>query len=201
MNAGHVYVLAFDNGTVKVGQTQNAPQRLSSHKSIARGFGLTVTGEWVSPPHAGYRANEDALKAIAASLGGTPTSQEYFSGVDFAAVVEKAQELTFTAPEAGESPEPDAEDPAQPAEPPQMTAREIAIRDDATKSVADAIAYEVTVARQFLDWGGTPGDIYAVKGASRMGDMMQLILTREHEIARHFDTVLAIQRRLTGSDY
>jgi len=71
MSAGHVYVLAFDNGTVKVGQTQNASQRMSTHKSTARGFGLTVTGEWVSPLHTGWRANEDALKAIAADLGGT----------------------------------------------------------------------------------------------------------------------------------
>ena len=76
MSAGHVYVLAFDNGTVKVGQTKNATQRLNTHKSSARGFGLTVTDEWVSPLHAGYRANEDALKGIAASLGGTTTSQE-----------------------------------------------------------------------------------------------------------------------------
>jgi len=189
MNAGHVYVLAFDNGTVKVGQTQNANQRMSSHKSIARGFGLTVTGEWVSPLHAGWRANEDALKAIAVSLGGTPAGQEYFSGIDFAAVVEKAQELTFPAPE------PDVMSPARTAD---MSARNRAIRDVAAEIVARALAEEVPFARRFLD-EGIPADFDKdMDVPTRLGGVMQLILNQENEIRRQYDTVLAIQRRLNG---
>ena len=97
MNAGYVYVMAFSNGTVKVGQTQNAGRRLSSHKSSARCFGLAVTGEWVSPLHAEWHANERALKEIAAGLGGTPVSLEYFSDIDFDVLVARARKLPFPA--------------------------------------------------------------------------------------------------------
>ena len=198
MSAGHVYVLAFDNGTVKVGQTKNATQRLNTHKSSARGFGLTVTDEWVSPLHAGYRANEDALKGIAASLGGTPTSQEYFSGVDFAAVVEKAQELTFATPEAA-PPEPGMKLPEYWDETfPERTAREHAIRDAAAEWVTSALAHEVTFARMFLDAGGTPSDADPI--AVRMGDIMRSILEWENKVKPHYDTVLTIEKRLCGSD-
>jgi hypothetical protein len=195
MNAGHVYVLAFDNGTVKVGQTQNASQRLSSHRSIAKGFGLTVTKEWVSPPHVGWRANEDALKAIATDLGGTPTSQEYFNGIDFDDVVEKAEvELTFTTPESA------AESPAQPTDKPPQTARDRAIRDHAIEWVEEALAQEVTAARLFLDLGRDPEVMYGIGGVDRIGDIMRLILNHEKGIKLHYDTVMAIQRQLTGSD-
>ena len=189
MNAGHVYVLAFDNGTVKVGQTQNASQRMGTHKSTARGFGLSVTGEWVSPLHTGWRANEDALKAIAADLGGTPTGQEYFSGVDFAAVVTKAQELTFTAPE------PDVTSPARTAD---MSARNRAIRDAATEIVARALAEEIPIARRFLDEGVPASFDSDIDAPIRLGGVMQLILNQENQIRRQYDTVLAIQRRLNG---
>ena len=202
MNAGYVYVLAFDNGTVKVGQTQNASQRLNSHKSSARGFGLTVTDEWVSPLHADWRANEDELKVIAANLGGTPTSQEYFKGVDFAAVVEKAQELTFTTPEPDADPEPRPAAPAVWDERfPKRTAREHAIRDAAAEWVTEQRAHEVVVARMFLDLEVPLSEVYAIgEEDTRMGDLMKWIHEREHEIGKHFDTVLAIQRRLSGAD-
>ena len=195
MNAGHVYVLAFDNGTVKVGQTQNATQRLNSHKSAARGFGLTVTDEWLSPLHVGWRANEDALKAIATGLGGTVANQEYFSGVDFAVVVEKAQELTFATPE------PDAENLTQPAEEaPQRTARDVAIRDAATEQAARVLAEEASIAREFLDMGIPASFDCDLPTGGHMGRVMKFILQQEDEIGKHYDTVLAIQRRLSGSD-
>jgi predicted GIY-YIG superfamily endonuclease len=37
MNACHIYVIAFDNGTIKVGRTQNLKGRLSAHKSDGPG--------------------------------------------------------------------------------------------------------------------------------------------------------------------
>jgi len=201
MNAGYVYVLAFDNGTVKVGQTQNASRRLGNHKSSARGFGLAVTDEWVSPLHADWRANEEALKAIATGLGGTPAGREYFSGVDFAAVVEKAEELTFPVPESGESSEPCSFEPTYWNETfPKRTSREHAIRDAAAEWLREQIANEITVARMFLDKGHGPRFMYDDIEAERLGDFMKLILEREREVEKHFDTVLAIQRRLSGAD-
>jgi hypothetical protein len=103
MNAGYIYVIAFDNGTVKVGRTGDKKVRLNAHKSDARRYGLTVTNSWVSPLHTEWHANEDALKKIAAGLGGTPLKAEYFSGVSFAAVADQAAGLTFTPPPASEA--------------------------------------------------------------------------------------------------
>lgn len=104
MTAGHIYVLGFSNGCVKVGRTKNSGQRLGAHKSAAGKFGLTITDEWTSEPHAEWMQNEDALKRIAEELGGTLAGgKEYFTGVEFAAVMEEALALPFTA----------AEEPAQ----------------------------------------------------------------------------------------
>lgn len=97
MIAGYVYVLAFSNGTIKVGRTKNARQRLSAHKSDARKFGTAVTDQWFSPLHAEWIENETALMKIATELGGVAQGTEYFNGADFAAVVEIARALPFTS--------------------------------------------------------------------------------------------------------
>lgn len=102
--AGYVYVAALSNGTVKVGRSQDAGRRLGTHRANARTLGLTVTDSWSSPLHAEWYPNEDALKKIAADLGGVPESRETFSGIAFADVVSKAEGLTFTAPETPEVP-------------------------------------------------------------------------------------------------
>ena len=105
MNPGYVYVLAFDDGAVKVGRTQNSQQRLKTHRSRARRYGRTVTDSWTSPLHLEWEMNEDTLKVIAAKCGGTPRSPEFFTGADYAAIVIKADRLPFTPPadEATES--------------------------------------------------------------------------------------------------
>ena len=99
MNSGYVYAVAFSHGTVKVGQTKGIAARIGAHKSNARSFGVTVADWWASPVHAEWLQNEEALKVIARDLGGTPTSPEYFTGVDFAALVSEARKLRFTVPE------------------------------------------------------------------------------------------------------
>lgn len=98
MNAGHVYVLAFDNGIVKVGRTQNVKNRLRNHAGDARKFGLAVTDSWVSPLHVEWELNEDTLKALAVKHGGTATCAEYFAGADYALVAAAASRLPFTPP-------------------------------------------------------------------------------------------------------
>ena len=98
MNAGYIYVIAFSHGTVKVGQTTHISSRLGTHRGNAKSFGVTVTDWWASPIHTEWRQNEEALKAIARNLGGTPSSPEYFTGVDFAAIVDEARKLPCTIP-------------------------------------------------------------------------------------------------------
>jgi hypothetical protein len=105
MSAGYIYVLAFDNGTVKVGRTQNTVQRMYAHKSDARKFGLTITDEWLSPLHAEWDSNELQLKYFAAGLADVPMGREYFSNISFASVVSRATELAFTPPPASEADE------------------------------------------------------------------------------------------------
>lgn len=97
---GHIYVIAFSNGVVKVGCTRNPAKRLSDHRSQARRFGATVTDEWQSPQHAEWEENEDELIGIAYDLGGEPRAAEYFTGIAFADVVAQARDLPFGAPSA-----------------------------------------------------------------------------------------------------
>jgi hypothetical protein len=99
MNAGYVYVLAFDSGGVKVGRTQNKQNRLRTHKRNARTFGITITDSWVSPLHVEWCLNEDTLKALGTKHGGTPVTPEYFRGADYAAIVKTAERLPFTPPD------------------------------------------------------------------------------------------------------
>lgn len=103
MSAGHVYVIAFSNGITKVGKTRNPAQRMGAHQADARKFSLTITDEWMSPLHAEWESNELKLKYFAAGLADVPTGREYFSNVSFASVADRAAELTFTLPPAGEA--------------------------------------------------------------------------------------------------
>jgi predicted GIY-YIG superfamily endonuclease len=120
MNApGYVYVIAFSNGTVKVGRAQDALRRVAAHKGDARKFGHAINDCWTSPLHLEWYANEDTLKKLAVKFGGTPIRAEYFTGTDYAAIVNEALTLPFTPP----APE-DAEASAEHGEdvPPELAA-------------------------------------------------------------------------------
>lgn len=90
---GHIYVILFSNGVIKVGQTHNSVVRLQTHESSARAFGLTIDDTWVSATHLGYQKNEQKLIQAVRDLGGSPNSTEFFTGVDFSDVVERAAAL------------------------------------------------------------------------------------------------------------
>lgn len=95
MGSGYIYVIAFDDGTLKVGRSQDAEIRLRTHGQTAKGFGLSVADKWSSPEHVGWVENEGALKALAEELGGVRRSDEWFTGVDFGELVAKAAALEF----------------------------------------------------------------------------------------------------------
>jgi DNA-binding XRE family transcriptional regulator len=97
MSDGYVYLIAFDNGLVKVGRTRNIERRLIAHAQAAHNFGFAVTGKWVSPRHRGWMGNEDELIRLAHELGGKQTTPEYFKNVSFEALVERARQLSFAA--------------------------------------------------------------------------------------------------------
>ncbi len=102
-SSGYIYVIAFDDGTLKVGRSQDAEIRLRTHGQTAKGFGLSVTDKWSSPEHVGWVENEIALKTLAKELGGVCRGGEWFTGVDFGDLVTKAAaSLKFSQPDRPE---------------------------------------------------------------------------------------------------
>ena len=97
MSDGYVYLIAFDNGLVKIGRTRNIERRLIAHAQAAHNFGFAVTGKWVSPRHRGWMGNEDELIRLAHELGGKQTTPEYFRNVSFEVLAENARQLPFAA--------------------------------------------------------------------------------------------------------
>lgn len=112
-DGGYVYVVAFDNGVVKPGRTTYPYDRLVQHKSGCRVFGAALTDWWVSPPHDGWKANEQKLIELARQLGGTPAGgAEYFTGISYDQLVEKARALDFPAVQVPETAQPQRGVPA-----------------------------------------------------------------------------------------
>ncbi|WP_280499418.1 GIY-YIG nuclease family protein [Nocardia cyriacigeorgica] len=93
---GYVYVLGFDNGTVKVGNTTNPGRRIGSHDSNARKYGNRITDWWLSPPHQTYVDNESELIRTVGTWASGVEGREYFQGCGFDDVVHVAKKLPFT---------------------------------------------------------------------------------------------------------
>jgi hypothetical protein len=95
INFSHIYVIAFEGGTVKVGRAADVAGRLATHRRTAACFGLGVTAEWHSP-RCGYRMSaqyERQLVEFCASRGVLRGGQEYFTGVEFSDVQRFAESL------------------------------------------------------------------------------------------------------------
>ena len=95
MDPRHIYVIEFTDGVLKVGQTKNAAQRLSSHRSSAKMRGCDVHRSWFSPPHTGFLDNESSLIDFCRSQWEQEFGREYFTGGDFSLVVKHAEQLRF----------------------------------------------------------------------------------------------------------
>lgn len=95
--SGYVYVLAFSNGTVKVGKTSTPGTRITVHVYNSSRFGIELTGWWLTPAHRGFEFTERAVIALAQALAPTGRStdktHEYFVGVDFNQLIEVCKEL------------------------------------------------------------------------------------------------------------
>lgn len=90
---GHVYVLQFSDGTVKPGFSTSPESRLRSHRNAAACFGFCIERLWVSPDHHDAAENELALLAEARRTASAVRKAEYFTGLDFDALVEFAREM------------------------------------------------------------------------------------------------------------
>lgn len=97
-SGGHVYVLLFDSGTVKVGSTADPRTRIRTHRLTAEGFGLSITACWVSRRFEGYLGAEGRLIAAAERMCSAVSGREWFRGVDFDALVCEAPAVTYSNP-------------------------------------------------------------------------------------------------------
>lgn len=96
-NVGCIYVIEFSTGTIKVGRSGTPDTRLAAHRSDGRKYGAAIKDHWVSQPHAEWQQNEMRLIGIAKELGGTiAAGAEYFTGLAFADIAARAQDLPFT---------------------------------------------------------------------------------------------------------
>lgn len=93
---GHIYVIAFTTGAVKVGQSVIPQQRIATHRTDARAYGTEVTDTWISPDHANYAANERRLISFC-SRRWSRIRAECFPEADFGEVTRYAESLTFDA--------------------------------------------------------------------------------------------------------
>lgn len=91
---GHVYVVQFGSGVIKVGKSTSPAGRLLTYAKNARVHGNTIAQAWVSDRHTQCSGTERKLIDLGAQLG-TRLSREYFTGLDFEAVREYAQRIVL----------------------------------------------------------------------------------------------------------
>lgn len=82
-DAGHIYVVEFTSGVVKVGKAGSPKSRVASHAHHARVHGGDVRGSWISERHHGVSVTERDLIAYCKKRGVLAFGKEYFRGVDF----------------------------------------------------------------------------------------------------------------------
>lgn len=99
---GHVYVVELSGGTTKLGRTANPFGRISRHAEQAAPYGAKILRLWVSIAHRNPVEVEQALIRHARENSVGAIRNEYFQGLDFSAVVEAANRMSFQAIDLGE---------------------------------------------------------------------------------------------------
>lgn len=93
---GHIYLIEYQDGFVKVGRTADPRNRVESHWIDARKFGYQITRMWVSKTHANYVENEKEAIMHCNEFGEQKYGKEYFSGEDlFDQVLPSLENLGF----------------------------------------------------------------------------------------------------------
>lgn len=88
-----LYVIEFDQGTIKVGYSASPAKRVAAHITQAAQFGIGVSNQWISDLHPfGYKL-ERTLVWWCASCATPVYGAEWFKGLDFEEVKATALEL------------------------------------------------------------------------------------------------------------
>jgi len=98
MNRGHIYVVEFDQGTIKVGTSVDPKARLRSHAGLAAFFQISIARRWISLPHANAQANEKALIHWCTERAQVVGGREWFGGLAFDEVVAHGRKLAGDSP-------------------------------------------------------------------------------------------------------
>lgn len=89
---GHVYILGYSDGMVKVGQSIQPADRVFEHAKQASHHGSRITRVWVSGPHLEWAQRERDLKRLCRKYGTTRAGHEYFAGVEVDNLIADARE-------------------------------------------------------------------------------------------------------------
>lgn len=85
-DVGHVYVIQFSNGVVKVGKAVHPESRIGDHRHDAAVHNISIVDGFVSDAHPGQSKTERELIKFCAHHGTrTAAGNEYFTGIDFEA--------------------------------------------------------------------------------------------------------------------
>jgi hypothetical protein len=93
-DVGHVYVLRFTTGVVKVGKAVNPATRIAAHRRHAQIHGVAISDGYVSDVHPYHSRTERQLIDYCAQQGSRiAEGNEYFTGVEFDAACDFADRI------------------------------------------------------------------------------------------------------------
>lgn len=81
---GFLYLVEFNQGTLKVGYSKRPTARIKQHEKAADVFGISVKRTWISAPHREATENERLAITWCAAHATTVRGAEWFTGVAFA---------------------------------------------------------------------------------------------------------------------
>lgn len=84
---GYVYIIEFENGVTKVGQSGNPTSRIRSYSSYCDQAKTRVVNEWVSPILENANYEEQCMISSCLGFGRRAHGNEWFIGIDFEELV------------------------------------------------------------------------------------------------------------------
>lgn len=91
---GHIYLVLFASGRVKLGHAKNPDHRISTHVYNGACLGNAVLRTWISPRVPDSGSVEQLALAEVRPLASSVFKREWFDGVDFDIAVDRIRELT-----------------------------------------------------------------------------------------------------------
>ena len=78
IDPGHLYVIEFDSGVIKVGKSAAPTARVARHARLARAHGAAMRDHWISHLHFRAWYTEHQLIAYCSRVGQAVAGREYF---------------------------------------------------------------------------------------------------------------------------